>query len=161
MKWVTREKVKVDRVACPWLIKRFIDPEAELLFVPPEAVLEVAEREGAISYDARGQGRYDHREGKCTFEVLIEEYGLDDGSTEPSGRASGRGLAEVPALQLLADIVHGADTADREYTPQSPGLRAIAEGFHYLDVPDEERLAHGFAIYDALYAWCQQATRNA
>ena len=160
MKWVTREKVKVDRVACPWLIKRFIDPEAELLFVPREAVLEVAEREGAISYDARGQGRYDHREGKCTFEVLIEEYGLDDGSTEPSGQASGRGLAEVPALRLLADIVHGADTADREHTPQSPGLRAIAEGFHYLDVPDEERLAHGFAIYDALYAWCQQATRN-
>lgn len=139
MKWVTREKVKVDRVACPWLIKRFIDSEAELLFVPAEEVVEVAEREGAISYDARGQGRYDHREGKCTFEVLIEEYGLDD-----------------PALQLLADIVHGADTADRDRTPQSAGLRAIAEGFHYLDAPDEERLAHGFAIYDALYAWCQQ-----
>ena len=143
MKWVTREKVKVDRVACPWLIKRFIDPEAELLFVPPEAVLEVAEREGAIPYDARGQGRYDHPEGKCTFEVLIEEYGLDD-----------------PALRLLADIVHGADTADREYTPQSPGLRAIAEGFHYLNTPDEERLARGFAIYDALYAWCQHASRT-
>ena len=143
MKWITREKVKVDRVACPWLIKRFIDPEAELLFVPAEAVLAVAEREGAISYDARGQGRYDHREGRCTFEVLIEEYGLDD-----------------PALRLLADIVHGADTADRDRTLQSAGLRAIAEGFHYLDAPDEERLAHGFAIYDALYAWCQHAVRN-
>jgi hypothetical protein len=138
MKWVTREKAKVDRVACPWLIKRFIDPEAELLFVPTEEVLEVAEREEAISYDARGQGQYDHREGKCTFEVLIEEYGLDD-----------------PVLALLADIIHGADTADRDRTSQSEGLRAIAEGFHYLGIPDEERLAHGFAIYDALYAWCQ------
>lgn len=138
MKWVTREKVKVDRVACPWLIKRFIDPGAELLFVPAEEVLEVAEQERAISYDARGQGQYDHREGKCTFEVLIEEYGLDDS-----------------ALHLLADIVHGADTADRDRTPQSAGLRAIAEGFHYLGIPDEERLAHGFGIYDALYAWCQ------
>ena len=138
MKWVTREKVKVDRVACPWLIKRFIDPGAELLFVPAEEVLEVAEQERAISYDARGQGQYDHRGGKCTFEVLIEEYGLDD-----------------PALHLLADIVHGADTADRDRTPQSAGLRAIAEGFHYLGIPDEERLAHGLAIYDALYAWCQ------
>ena len=143
MKWVTREKVKVDRVACPWLIKQFIDPEAELLFVPPEQVLEVAEREGAISYDARGKGQYDHREGKCTFEVLSEEYGLDDS-----------------ALRLLADIVHGADTADRDRTDQSAGLRAIAEGFHYLDVPDEERLAHGFAIYDALYAWCQHTVRS-
>ena len=138
MKWVTRENVKVDRVACPWLIKRFIDPEAELLFVPPDQVLEVAEREGAIPYDARGKGKYDHREGKCTFEVLVEEFNLDD-----------------PALRRLADIVHGADTRDRDYTPQSPGLRAIAEGFHYLGLPDEERLAHGFAIYDALYAWCQ------
>ena len=143
MKWVTREKVKVDRVACPWLIQRFIDSEAELLFVPAEEVLEVAEREGAISYDVRGKGRYDHREGKCTFEVLTEEYSLDD-----------------PALLMLADIVHGADTADRDRTPQSAGLRAIAEGFHYLDTPDEERLAHGFATYDALYAWCQHAVRN-
>ncbi|MGA9349774.1 MAG: chromate resistance protein ChrB domain-containing protein [Anaerolineae bacterium] len=138
MKWVTREKVKVDRVACPWLIKRFIDPEAELLFVPAEEVPKVAEQEGAISYDAQGQGQYDHQEGQCTFEVLIEEYGLDDS-----------------ALHLLADIVHGADTADRDRTSQSAGLRAIAEGFHYLGIPDEERLAHGLAIYDALYAWCQ------
>ncbi len=145
MKWVTREKVKVDRVACPWLIKRFIDPEAELLFVPPEEVVEVAEREGAISYDARGQGRYDHREGKCTFEVLVEEYDLDKGN---------------PALQLLADIVHGADTADRDRTDQSAGVRAIAGGFHYMDAPDEERLAHGFAIYDALYAWCQHQLKT-
>ena len=140
MKWVTRENVKVDRVACPWLIERFIDPEAELLFVPAEEVLEVAEREGAISYDAQGAGQYDHREGKCTFEVLIDEFDLDKNDL---------------ALWLLADIVHGADTADRDRTPQSAGLRAIAEGFHYLDVPDEERLFHGFAIYDALYAWCQ------
>lgn len=145
MKWVTREKVKVDRVACPWLIQRFIDPEAELLFVPAEEVLEVAEREGAISYDARGVGQYDHREGKCTFEVLVEEYDLDEDDL---------------ALWLLADVVHGADTADRDRTPQSAGLRAIAEGLHYLDAPDEERLAHGFAIYDALYAWCQRQFKS-
>ena len=145
MKWVTREKVKVDRVACPWLIKQFIDPEAELLFVPAEEVLAVAKREGAISYDARGQGQYDHREGKCTFEMLVEEHNLDK---------------DDPALRLLADIVHGADTADRDYTSQSPGLRAIAEGFHYLDAPDKERLAHGFAIYDALYTWCQHKVKS-
>lgn len=138
MKRVTRHQVKVDRVACPWLIKRFIDPEAELLFVAPDEVLAVAEREGAISYDARGQGQYDHREGKCTFEVLVEEHSLVD-----------------PPLLRLAAIVHGADTADRDATAQSPGVRAIAEGFHYMGAPDEERLAHGFAIYDALYAWCQ------
>ena len=138
MKWVTRHQVKVDRVACPWLIKRFIDPEAELLFVPPDEVLAVAEREGAISYDARGQGKFDHREGKCTFEVLIEARGLSDA-----------------ALLRLAAIVHGADTADRDATPQSEGLRAIAEGFHYMGIPDEVRLVHGFAIYDALYVWCQ------
>lgn len=143
MKWVTREHVKVDRVACPWLIKRFIDPEAELLFVPADEVLAVAEQEDAISYDARGRGRYDHREGKCTFEVLIEEYDLDD-----------------PALRLLAGIVHGADTADRDHTPQSAGVRAIAEGFHYVGAPDEERLAHGFAIYEALYAWCQHTIQS-
>jgi len=140
MKWVTRDKVKVDRIACTWLIERFIDPDAELLFVPAEDVLEVAEQEGAISYDAQGQGQYDHRDGKCTFEVLVDEFDLDEDDL---------------ALWLLADIVHGADTADRDRTPQSAGLRAIAEGFHYLDVPDEERLFHGFAIYDALYAWCQ------
>ena len=140
MKWVTRENVKVDRVACPWLIERFIDPDAELLFVPAEDVLEVADREGAISYDAQGQGQYDHREGKCTFEVLIEEFDLDKNDL---------------GLWLLADIVHGADTTDRDRTPQSAGLRAVAEGFHYLDAPDEERLAHGFGIYDALYVWCQ------
>jgi hypothetical protein len=138
MKWVTRHQVKVDRVACPWLIRRFIDPEAELLFAAPDEVLAVAEREGAISYDARGQGQYDHREGKCTFEVLIEEHGLSD----------------APLLRL-ATIVHGADTADRNATPQSEGVRAIAEGFHYMGIPDEHRLMHGFAIYDALYAWCQ------
>jgi len=145
MKWVTREKVKVDRVACPWLIKRFIDSEAELLFVPAEEVLEVAEREGAISYDARGAGQYDHREGKCTFEVLVEEYGLGK---------------DDPALRLLADIIHGADTADRDRTPQSAGLRAIAEGFHYLDAPDEERLADCLSSYDAPYAWCHRQFKS-
>jgi hypothetical protein len=135
----------VDRAASPWLIKRFIDPEAELLFVPEAEVLEVAERVGAISYDAQGAGQYDHREGKGPFGVLTEAYGLDE---------------EDAALWLLADIVHGAETTDRDRTPQSAGLRAIAEGFDDLDVPDDERLAHAFAIYDALYAWCQRQFKS-
>jgi len=119
MKWVTREHPKTDRIACPWLIRKFIDPEAELLFVPADQVLEVAEREGAIPYDARGKGKYDHREGKCTFEVLIEEFNLDD-----------------PALRRLADIVHGADTRDRSRTvstgdelSSSAGARAMRRQF--------------------------------
>src|SRR6266496_2317272 len=112
MKWVTRERPKTDRIACPWLIKNFIDPEAEFLYVPTEQVLEVAEREGAHSYDAPN-AEYTHRDGLCSFEVLLEEYTLDE-----------------PALQLLARIVHGADVADdRDATPQSRGLLAVAEGF--------------------------------
>src|SRR5437868_6563442 len=109
MKWVTRERPKTDRIACPWLIKNFIDAEAEFLYVPAEQVLEVAEREGAHSYDAK-DAQYTHRDGLCSFEVLLEEYKLDQ-----------------PALQLLARIVHGADVADdREATPQSRGLLALA-----------------------------------
>src|SRR5437867_8839807 len=107
MKWVTRERPKTDRIACPWLIKNFIDPEAEFLYVPAEQVLEVAEREGAHSYDAPS-AEYTHRDGLCSFEVLLEEYKLDE-----------------PALQLLARIVHGADVADdRDATPQSRSSRS-------------------------------------
>jgi hypothetical protein len=138
MEWVTRERPKTDRIACPWLIKSFIDPEAEFLYVPAEQVLEVAEREGAHSYDAPG-ARYTHRGGLCSFEVLVEEYGIDD-----------------PAVRLLARIVHGADIADDcDATPQSRGLLAIAEGFHLLNLGDLRQLELSLPVYDALYAWCK------
>jgi hypothetical protein len=140
MKWVTREHPKTDRIACPWLIKNFIDPEAEFLYVPADEVLAAAEREGAHSYDAKG-ARYTHRDGLCSFEVLVEEYDITD-----------------PAVHLLARIVHGADVSDdRDATPQSRGLQAVAEGFHYL-VPDDDhhQLALEWPVYDALYQWCRR-----
>ena len=139
MKWVTRERPKTDRIACPWLIRNFIDREAEFLYVPPEQVLDVTQREGAISYDAP-DARYTHRDGLCSFEVLVEEYAIDD-----------------PAVQLLARIVHGADIADdRDATPQSRGLLVIAEGFHLRELGDQRQLELSLPVYDALYAWCKQ-----
>jgi hypothetical protein len=144
VKWVTRERPKTDRIACPWLIKNFIDPEAEFLYVPAEQVLEVAEREGAISYDAP-DARFMHRDGLCTFEVLVEEYEIAD-----------------PAVELVARIVHGADIADdRDATPQSRGLLAIAEGFHLLALPDHRQLELCLPVYDALYAWCKREVGEA
>ena len=138
MKWVTRERPKTDRIACPWLIRKFIDPDAEFIYVPAEQVLDAAEREGAHSYDAPG-ARYTHRDGLCSFEVLVEEYDISD-----------------PAIHLLARIVHGADVAeDRDATRQSPGLQAVAEGFHYIYSDDHEQLDAELVVYDALYAWCQ------
>ncbi|MDP9283795.1 MAG: chromate resistance protein [Actinomycetota bacterium] len=138
MKWVTRERPKTDRIACPWLIRNFIDRDAEFLYVPADQVLEVAGREGAHSYDAPG-AEYTHRDGLCAFEVLLEEYKLDD-----------------PALRLLARIVHGADVADeRDVTPQSRGLLAVAEGFHLLNLGDQRQLELSLPVYDALYAWSQ------
>lgn len=142
MKWVTRERPKTDRIACPWLIRKFIDPTAEFLYVPPAEVLAVAEREGAISYDSPG-ARFTHRDGLCTFEVLVEEHRLDD-----------------PAVALMARIVHGADVAeDRDATPQSRGLLAIAEGFHLLGLDDHRQLELCLPVYDALYAWCRSETQ--
>jgi hypothetical protein len=143
MKWVTRERPKTDRIACPWLIKNFIDPEAEFVYVPADRVLEVAAEERAHSYDAPG-AEYTHRDDLCSFEVLLEEYGLTD-----------------PALQLLARIVHGADiAADRDATPQSRGLLAVAEGFHLLELADHRQLELSLPVYDALYAWCKNETRT-
>ena len=139
MKWVTRERPKTDRIACPWLIKKFIDPDAEFLYVPPDDVLAVAEREDARSYDAPG-ARYTHHDGLCSFEVLVEEFRIDD-----------------PAVALLARIVHGADIADdRDATPESRGLLAVAEGFHLLGIEDHRQLELSLPVYDALYAWCRQ-----
>jgi hypothetical protein len=138
VKWVTRERPKTDRIACPWLIRRFIDADAEFLYVPAGDVLAVAEREGALSYDAPG-ARYTHRDGLCTFEVLVEEHAVAD-----------------PAVQLLARIVHGADIAeDRDATPQSRGLLAVAEGFDLLGLDDHRQLELSLPVYDALYAWCR------
>jgi hypothetical protein len=139
MKWVTRERPKTDRIACPWLISNFIDPDAEFLYAPADRVLSVAEEEGALSYDAP-DARFTHRDGLCTFEVLVEEYEIED-----------------PAVRMLARIVHGADVAgDRDATPESRGLLAVAEGFHLLDLPDERQLELSLPVYDALYAWCRR-----
>jgi hypothetical protein len=138
MKWVTRERPKTDRIACPWLIRKFIDPNAEIVYLPREEVLGYAQENGAVSFDAPG-ARYTHREGLCSFEVLVQEYAIDD-----------------PAISLMARIVHGADIAgDVEVTPQSAGLLAIAEGFAALQLADQEQLRLALPVYDALYAWCQ------
>jgi len=144
MKWITREQVKVDRVACPWLIQKFVDPEAEFLFVPKELVLEVAESEGAIPFDVPGV-ELGHHEGKCSFEAIVAKYRIED-----------------PAIHLLAKIVHGADiTQDLYGRPEAQGLKAIAEGFRYLDLKDDlEILEKEFIVYDALYAYCQQKVKK-
>lgn len=140
MKWVTREKPKVDRVACPWLIKNFVDQDAEFLFVPSDMVLETAEEKDATPFDIPDV-ELGHHDGQCTFEAIVAKYDLTD-----------------PGLHLLSRIVHGADTADHDYTPQSPGLRAISQGWHLLDLSLERRLEIGFAVYDCLYAWCKSET---
>jgi hypothetical protein len=141
MRWVTRERPKTDRIACPWLIARFIDPEAEILYVVADTVLEVAEREGARSFDAPG-AEFTHRDGKCSFEVLIEEFEL----------------GADPALARLARIVHAADVAaDRDADPLGPGLEAIGAGGVLAEPDDQVLLAKGSFVYDALYAWCERA----
>jgi hypothetical protein len=144
MKWVTREHVKVDRVACPWLIKRFVDAQAEFIFVPRGQVQEVAAREKAIPFDLEG-AELGHHEGKCSFEAIVAKYRIDD-----------------PAIELLAQIVHGADCSDDLYgRPEAPGLVAIAEGFRHLGLKDDhEILAKQMIVYDALYAYCQKQAAN-
>jgi hypothetical protein len=139
MKWITRERVKVDRVACPWLIKKFIDPQAEFLFVAREKVLEVANLEGAIPFDVPGV-ELGHHDGKCSFEAMVAKYKIED-----------------PAVQLLAKIVHGADVKQDLFgRPEAPGLEAIAEGFRGLGLKDDhEILEKEFIVYDALYAFCR------
>lgn len=138
MKWVTREHPKTDRIACPWLIRKFIDPDAEIVYVPADQVLAYAEREGATSFDAPG-ARFTHRDGLCSFEVLVQDYALKD-----------------PALGLMARVIHGADVSqDRDATPESRGLLAIADGFALLDVDDQRQLELELPVYDALYAWAQ------
>src|SRR3954468_2592599 len=139
MKWVTRERPHTDRIACPWLIMKFIDKDAEILYVPRDQVLDTATREEAISFDAPG-AMYTHRDGLCSFEVLVDEYKL-------GGDA---------ALALVAKVVHGADVSeDADATPQSRGLEAIARGFMELGGPGQEQLARELPVYDALYEWAK------
>jgi hypothetical protein len=138
MKWVTRSHVHVDRVACPWLISRFVDSEAEFLFVPKSQIQRVVEDTGAIPFDAPGV-ELGHRDGKCSFETIVERYGLTD-----------------RALKRLARIVHSADIeADLDLDPIAPGLEAIAVGYSLRFPDDLENLARQFGVYDALYAWCR------
>ena len=137
MKWVTRARPKTDRIACPWLIRRFIDADAEILYVPANQVLDVAAAEGAHSFDAPGAG-YDHRDGKCTFEVLIDDYQLGGD----------------PALARLAAIVHAADIdTDLGTDPAGPGLLAIGLGGLDVEADDHRLLERASFVYDALYAW--------
>jgi hypothetical protein len=139
MKWITRKNIKVDRVACPWLIRRFIDPAAAFLFVEEGRLLEIAEREHATPFDAPriSEIKLNHRAERCTFEALLEDYGLEDS-----------GLKRLALIVRAADV-HGQEDAASE----GAGLRAMAEGFAALGLPDEERLARQFPVYDALYQY--------
>ena len=137
MKWITRERPKIDRIACPWLIARFIDPAPEFLYVPPPQVLKVANETGAIPYDIPGV-ELSHVGELCSFDAFLTKYTLTDA-----------------ALQQLAIIVRGADTSRLDLMPQSAGLYAISLGLSHQFADDHEMLRHGMVMYDALYAWCQ------
>ena len=137
MKWITRSHVHVDRVACPWLITRFIDSEAEFIFVPKSQVDTVAKKEGAIPFDAPGV-ELGHHDGLCSFETIIRKYELTD-----------------KALLRMAKIIHAADTDEFETDPLAAGLEAIAVGYSLRFPDDRENLDHQFDMYDALYAWCR------
>lgn len=140
MKWITRSRPKTDRIACPCLIRRFIDAEAEILYVPRDEVITVAEREGGHSFDTAGAD-YDHRGNKCTFEVLIDEYSL----------------GTDPALVRLARIVHTADIdSEIDSDPFAPALLALAIGGLDVEADDHRLLERASFVYDALYAWCAQ-----
>lgn len=146
MKWVTRSNVKVDRVACPWLIRRFVDPQAEFLFVAEDQLLNTARKERAIPFDATRfpEVKLNHRGERCTFEAILEDYKLTD-----------------PALYGLALIVRGADVKGQEHvSPESLGLRAIAHGFAASGISDEECLVREFPMYDALYEYVRQQLKE-
>ncbi len=145
MKWITREHVKVDRVACPWLIRKFVDPRAEFLFVPADQVAAVAAREGATSYDCPGDD-LGHHGKECSFEAILKQYHLTGNR----------------ALVLLGRIVNGADTDNTLWhQPEGPGLNAVAEGFRHLGLTDDHAvLAAEFIVYDALYAYCEEMIRR-
>jgi len=137
MKWITRERPKIDRIACPWLIARFIDKDPEFLYVPSAEVLTTAARTGAVPYDIPGV-EMTHVGERCSFDAFLAKYDLTE-----------------PALQQLAHIVRGADTSRLELTPQSAGLYAVSLGLSSVFADDHEMLRHGMVMYDALYAWCR------
>src|SRR6516164_10720124 len=145
MKWITRERVKVDRVACPWLIKKFVDPEAEFLFVPADKVMEIAKREQATPYDVPNV-EFGHHGKECSFEAILKKHKLTSDS----------------ALVLLGKIVNGADTDNTLWNqPEGAGLNAIAEGFRHLGLKDDhEMIAAEAIVYDALYGYCQEMVRR-
>ena len=145
MKWVTREKVKVDRVACPWLIKKFVDPEAEFLFVPAAEVMKVAKREGAMPYDIPN-AEFGHHGKECSFEAILKKHYLTSDA----------------ALVLLGKIVNGADTDNTLWhQPEGAGLNAIAEGFRHLGFKDDHEVnAAEWIVYDALYAYCHEMVKK-
>lgn len=137
MKWVTRSHVHVDRVACPWLIKRFMDSDAEFLFVPKSQIDNVAKKEGAIAFDAPGL-ELGHHDGMCTFDAIIKKFDLAD-----------------KALLRMAKIVNAADTNRLSDDPRAAGLEAIAVGYSLRFPDDQENLGHQFQLYDAFYTWCR------
>ena len=142
MKWVTRERPKIDRIACPWLIARFIDQTPEFLFVPTAEVLKVAEETGAIPYDIPGV-EMSHEGEFCSFDTFLKKYHLTE-----------------PALHQLAVIVRGADTSRLDLAPQAPGLLALSLGLSRVFSDDHEMLRHGMVMYDALYAWCRDCQKE-
>ena len=145
MKWITRERVKVDRVACPWLIRKFVDPQAQFLFAPVDEVMAVAQRENAIPYDVKDV-ELGHHGKECSLDAIVKKYSL--------GRD--------PAMVLLAKIVNGADTDNSLWNqPEASGLNAIAEGFRHLGLKDDHEInAAEWIVYDALYAYCQEMIRR-
>jgi hypothetical protein len=145
MKWITRERVKVDRVAFPWLIKKYVDPDAEFLFVAADKVMEVAKREDAIAYDVKDV-ELGHHGKECSFDAIVKKFGID----------------RDPAMVLLAKIVNGADTDNSLWNqPEAAGLNAIAEGFRHLGFKDDHEInAAQWIVYDALYAYCQEMIRR-
>ena len=138
MRWITRERAKVDRIACPWLISRFIDPDPEFIYVPAQQVLVEADTRGAIPYDVEGV-ELGHRGPLCSFDALMDRYGM---------------VGKDTALDRLALIVRGADTAAKDLTPESRGLDAIAGGFQRMEISDHDKLQQEFPLYDALYVYC-------
>jgi len=138
MKWVTRERPKIDRIACPWLIRQFIDQDPEFLYVPSERVLALAQETGAVPYDIPGV-ELSHVGERCSFDAFVTKYALQD-----------------PALECMAVIVRGADTSRLDLAPQCAGLYAISLGLSARFADDHEMLRHGMVVYDALYAWCQR-----
>ncbi len=140
MKWITRERPKIDRIACPWLIQNFVDPQAEFLFVPKEQVFRQAAELSAIPYDIAG-AEYSHEGAYCTFDYILKKHRLRD-----------------PALQQLALIVRGADTDSFQLAPQAAGLWAISAGLSYNYADDQQQLALGLKLYDALYSWAKHVS---